>query len=416
MTSKIVDLGFVGDIARCPNCGARVDGQFSRYVAGSPGLNEYRSDCPKCGAMLRFTGDSWFAGYPDFEWVSPNGKWAIMGVYDGPFMYYDDAVAHIELATPSGDDVVPITILRDGTIVWGYDERYRRSEYPAGVAAECERRLKMKTVPDRDSKGRSVSKSTRSVHTKEEAEVGKRGIIRERPEPLRTWGPRDPSRWEPSDDDPIYAIFRGPDGTIFRTNVYRYADISTVIEPMNDPRNGVRILGTATPNDSMTFEQYALDFIRRGLGDRYTIVPRDHPLTDKYGTGSHSRRTRSGAKSKTKGKSSGSGKANRAVSRSVRPSAGVEGLAADLVTWLDDFDHYEFADSYDSWEDAYRDVLSGLGDASYVGGVISYLEEADDIDYDDGLEARRRDILRRLRALATPSASRKPRGKARGRP
>ena len=105
-----------------------------------------------------------------------------------------------------------------------------------------------------------------------------------------------------------------------------------------------------------------------------------------------------------------------AASKSIRPSAGTEALAADLVTWLDDFDHYEFADSYDSWEDAYRDVLSGLGDASYVRGVISYLEEADDIDYDDGLEARRRDILRRLRALATPSASRKPRGKGSGRP
>ena len=111
------------------------------------------------------------------------------------------------------------------------------------------------------------------------------------------------------------------------------------------------------------------------------------------------------------------GKRRRATaSKSIRPSAGTEALAADLVTWLDDFDHYEFADSYDSWEDAFRDVLSGLGNASYVGGVISYLEEADDIDYDDGLEARRRDILRRLRALATPSASRKPRGKGRGRP
>ena len=144
MTSKIVDLGFVGDIARCPKCGARVDGQFSRYVAGSPGLNEYRSDCPKCGAKLRFTGDSWFAGYPDFEWVSPNGKWAIMGVYDGPVLDFDDAVAHIELAWPEGDNSVPITILRDGTIVWGYDEDYRRSDYPAGVAAECERRLRQR--------------------------------------------------------------------------------------------------------------------------------------------------------------------------------------------------------------------------------------------------------------------------------
>lgn len=291
MTSKIVDLGFVGDIARCPKCGARVDGQFSRYVAGSPGLNEYRSDCPKCGAKLRFTGDSWFAGYPDFEWVSPNGKWAIMGVYDGPVLDFDDAVAHIELAWPEGDNSVPITILRDGTIVWGYDEDYRRSDYPAGVAAECERRLR---------------------------------------------------------------------------------------------------------------ERYTLLFggQSRGIGSNSV---RSMPRTNSRTKSVHGKRSRLFGR-------------GTAASKSIRPSAGTEALAADLVTWLDDFDHYEFADSYDSWEDAYRDVLSGLGDASYVGGVISYLEEADDIDYDDGLEARRRDILRRLRALATPSASRKPRGKGRGRP
>ena len=164
--------------------------------------------------------------------------------------------------------------------------------------------------------------------------------------------------------------------------------------------------------------------IWRSGGIHHVYVEEKGIVIPKPGTSTPRRRDSRGrfvskgirAKPKTKGKASGSGKANRAVSRSVRPSAGTEALAADLVTWLDDFDHYEFADSYDSWEDAYRDVLSGLGDASYVGGVISYLEEADDIDYDDGLEARRGDILRRLRALAMPSASRKPRGKARGRP
>ena len=331
MTSKIVDLGFVGDIARCPKCGARVDGQFSRYVAGSPGLNEYRSDCPKCGAKLRFTGDSWFAGYPDFEWVSPNGKWAIMGVYDGPVLDFDDAVAHIELAWPEGDNSVPIIILRDGTIVWGYDEDYRRSDYPAGVAAECERRLRERYAQLFGGQPRGIgSNSVRSM-------------------------PRTNPRTK---------------------SVHGKPGASTQQAP------------TGFNRDAMTSGSRNLRIADSGRRDG---------------------KSRSGKRSRLFGRGT-------AASKSIRPSAGTEALAADLVTWLDDFDHYEFADSYDSWEDAYRDVLYGLGDASYVRGVISYLEEVDDIDYDDGLEARRRDILRRLRALATPSESRKPRGKGRGRP
>lgn len=177
MTSRIIDLGFVGDIARCPKCGSRVDGEFSKYVAGSPGLNEYRSDCPKCGTKLRFRGDNWFVGYPDFQWVSPNGKWAVMGLFDGPVLDFDDAVARIELASPEGDNAVPIVILRDGSIVWGYDEDYRRSDYPENVARECERRLRSRyaelvNIPSKGTATRSVrskpksNSGTNNVHGK----------------------------------------------------------------------------------------------------------------------------------------------------------------------------------------------------------------------------------------------------------
>ena len=245
MTSKIIDLGFVGDIARCPKCGSRVDGEFYKYIAGSPGLNEYRSDWPGCGTKLRVRGDNWFVGYPDFQWVSPNGKWAVMGLFDGPVLDFDDAVAHIELASPEGDNAVPIVILRDGSIVWGYDEDYRRSDYPEGVARECERRLRQ-----------------------------------------------------------------------------RYAEL---------------------------------------VG---------------------SKQTRSGS-------------ARSDMSK----------LAVDLTDWYRDFDTYDFKDAYDSWEDAYRKTLAGLSDPSYVSAVIGFLEEVDDIDYDDSLEARRMDLIGRLRRLEGGSAS-----------
>lgn len=171
MTSRIIDLGFVGDIARCPKCGSRVVGEFSKYIAGSPGLNEYRSDCPGCGIKLRFRGNNWFVGYPDFEWVSPNGKWAIIGVFDGPVLEFDDAVAHVELAWPEGDNAVPIIILLDGSIVWGYDEDYRRSDYPENVARECERRLRRRyaELVDVPTKGTA----SRSVRSKPKSKSGK---------------------------------------------------------------------------------------------------------------------------------------------------------------------------------------------------------------------------------------------------
>lgn len=163
MTSRIIDLGFVGDIARCPKCGSKVQGEFSKYIAGSPGLNEYRSDCPRCNTKLRFRGDNWFVGCPDFQWVSLNGKWAIMGVFDGPVLEFDDAVAHVEIAWPDGDSAVPIIILHDGSIVWGYNEDYCRSEYPGNVARECEKMLRRRyaELVDVPSKG-TASRSVRS--------------------------------------------------------------------------------------------------------------------------------------------------------------------------------------------------------------------------------------------------------------
>ena len=179
-----------------------------------------------------------------------------------------------------------------------------------------------------------------------------------KPKPLRKWGPRDPSRWEPSDDDPIYAIFRGPDGTIFRTNVYRYADINAVIEPMNDPRNGVRILGTATPNDSMTFEQYARDFIRRGQGTRYSIEPRDLPLTDKYGTGSQNRRSGKGSRRRKQSMNIDAEdlEAIRSVPLATHDYEGIYATEDGRIVEMHEWDNPDwFGEDENEWSDEYAE-------------------------------------------------------------
>ena len=86
-------------------------------------------------------------------------------------------------------------------------------------------------------------------------------------------------------------------------------------------------------------------------------------------------------------------------SASVRSDSEISKLAADLVDWYYDFDTYGFKDAYDAWEDAYDETLAVLSDHESIRGAVGMLEGADDIDYDDDLEARRRDLLRRIRKL-----------------
>lgn len=86
-------------------------------------------------------------------------------------------------------------------------------------------------------------------------------------------------------------------------------------------------------------------------------------------------------------------------SASVRPDSEISKLAADLVDWYYDFDTYEFKDAFDTWEDAYDQTLTVLSDPESIRGAVGMLEEADDIDYDEDLEARRKDLLRRIRKL-----------------
>ena len=86
-------------------------------------------------------------------------------------------------------------------------------------------------------------------------------------------------------------------------------------------------------------------------------------------------------------------------SASVRSVSEISKLAADLVDWYYDFDTYGFKDAYDTWEDAYAETLKVLSDPESIRDAVGMLEEADDIDYDDDLEARRKGLLRRIRKL-----------------
>lgn len=97
----------------------------------------------------------------------------------------------------------------------------------------------------------------------------------------------------------------------------------------------------------------------------------------------------------------------------------LERLANDMVSFLEDFDPYEFRDGYgidvEGHEAAYNDAMDTILTRSRLKTAIDYLEE-EPIDNDDDLERRRRSLVRRMRALleVQPSAIRNIKTKGRG--
>ena len=145
MTSNIRDLGIVGWFAECPKCGKRLNGQFSRYYKGNPGLEGYTAECRRCGIEVRWKEITHMAdrrGNPsDILWTTKDGLWGIIGIYDGPVGPYSDAVRRVEVITPDDDTPIPIILFANGEIQWGYRETDSRSEYPEELARQCESML-----------------------------------------------------------------------------------------------------------------------------------------------------------------------------------------------------------------------------------------------------------------------------------
>ena len=70
-------------------------------------------------------------------------------------------------------------------------------------------------------------------------------------------------------------------------------------------------------------------------------------------------------------------------SRNTRPSVGAARLASDLVQLSRDIDPYGFMDDYETFEDAYQEMLSNLSQESTAVGLLNAFRE---YIYEDDLE------------------------------
>lgn len=87
-------------------------------------------------------------------------------------------------------------------------------------------------------------------------------------------------------------------------------------------------------------------------------------------------------------------------SYSSRSGSETERLAWDIVDLAYDFDPYEFRDQYGSREEFFAENMALLSTKKGIGEVIEFFD-GEPIDFDSRLEARRQDILKRLRKLST---------------
>ena len=97
-------------------------------------------------------------------------------------------------------------------------------------------------------------------------------------------------------------------------------------------------------------------------------------------------RERGSANMRTKKKTKGNGGPRRFFSigsRNTRPSVGAARLASDLVQLSRDIDPYGFMDDYETFEDAYQEMLSNLSQESTAVGLLNAFRE---YIYEDDLE------------------------------
>ncbi len=71
-------------------------------------------------------------------------------------------------------------------------------------------------------------------------------------------------------------------------------------------------------------------------------------------------------------------------------------LFYDIVSVLYDYDPYEFRDQYDSIEEAYDETKRMLSSKSGAQSLVDFLDSIGPIDYDNGLEQRRKRCIVRI--------------------
>lgn len=96
---------------------------------------------------------------------------------------------------------------------------------------------------------------------------------------------------------------------------------------------------------------------------------------------------------------------------SASPRSETERLAWDIVELVYDFDPYEFKDQYGSKEEFFDENMALLSTDRGVRELADWFDGVE-IDFDSGLEARRRDVLRRLRSMASKGRTLSASGKA----
>ena len=96
---------------------------------------------------------------------------------------------------------------------------------------------------------------------------------------------------------------------------------------------------------------------------------------------------------------------------SASPRSETERLAWDIVELVYDFDPYEFRDQYGSKEEFFDENMALLSTDRGVRELADWFDGVE-IDFDSRLEARRRDVLRRLRSMASKGRTLSASGKA----
>ena len=107
------------------------------------------------------------------------------------------------------------------------------------------------------------------------------------------------------------------------------------------------------------------------------------------------------------------------VSKSTRSGSAKGKLAWDMVELAYDLDPHEFMDQYGSKEEFYEENMRMLSTKKGIDELISFYD-SEPIDFDSGLDARRKDVLKRLRTMSGASTSKrgstatKPKAKGKG--
>lgn len=346
---------------RCPRCGSMEWSPGSYYY--EPGTCEVTYTCwhegrgRQCGFKVRTTENQ-----PDLIWVSPNQQWLIYR--DEPRFapdldepYSTAAVVTISDGWNSGD----VNINVGGKVTYDEWAIYSVPQYVRDRAESIlNRRWKEIVNGNEPRRPKKASQSRKSSATKSD------------PSGYKLLWTSENGKW------------RYYEGTIVPYNPNnRTAMVASVrvVGPDYDTVVGINGNGKITDYGRGTIPKYVMAKITTSLQFR---LDRER-VRDK---------SKASPNRKPKRK-----KASRSSKQMPGPSDFMR-LVMDFVSFAYDYDTYEFKDAYDSIDDAIDESAASLRSKSGLDWAIEWLDgEVGPIDYDNGLEQRRRNLLVRLNRL-----------------